>query len=224
MLHLDPERLAALADGDPTAEEAEHLAHCAGCRCEREAHRALVSMAADARAELSPPLTTWESIAGELREQQMLLPPLAHRRPMWMRALGQSAAAVLLVAGGVFAGRKSVGANSGMVALSADSIAKTFASAKDARLMLDRANRQYQLAAEYLSALDTTARGGSQPEMYRTRLAALDAVAGIARTAVNEAPQDPVINQYYLAAINARQVALQQLNGSLPSGQQLAGF
>ncbi|MDQ6831441.1 MAG: hypothetical protein M3081_21480 [Gemmatimonadota bacterium] len=224
MLHLDPERLAALADGDATAEEAEHLAQCAGCWREREAQRALVSLAADARAQLSPPLTTWESIAGELREQQMLLPPLARRRPMWVRALGQAAAAVVLVAGGVVAGRRSVDTSNMAAATSADSVASTFASAKDAKQVLERANRQYQLAAAFLSALDTTSRGASQPEMYRTRLAALDAVAGIARAAVNEAPQDPVINQYYLAAINARQVALQQLNGSLPSGQTLAGF
>ena len=44
-VHLDPERLAALADETPTPAEAEHLAGCLVCRREREAYVALVDLA-----------------------------------------------------------------------------------------------------------------------------------------------------------------------------------
>src|SRR6478672_7141308 len=47
--HLSSERLAELADGEPTVAEAEHLAACAICAAERSAHRRLLSMALDER-------------------------------------------------------------------------------------------------------------------------------------------------------------------------------
>src|SRR5687768_18037300 len=45
MLHLSPERLAALADDEPLAAEASHLASCARCSAERAAHRRLLTLA-----------------------------------------------------------------------------------------------------------------------------------------------------------------------------------
>ena len=42
MLHLDPERLAALAEDQPTHEEAAHLAACAACAREQAAYEELV--------------------------------------------------------------------------------------------------------------------------------------------------------------------------------------
>ena len=50
MLHLSSERLAELADGEPTVAEAEHLAACAICATERSAHRRLLSLAVDETA------------------------------------------------------------------------------------------------------------------------------------------------------------------------------
>ena len=55
----------------------------------------------------------------------------------------------------------------------------------------------------------------SDPELYRTRLAALDQMAGAAREAVYDAPHDPVINSYYINTLAAREVTLKQLNASL---------
>ena len=46
MLHLPAERLAALVDGDPTSEEADHLAVCAPCADEWRAYRTLGNLAA----------------------------------------------------------------------------------------------------------------------------------------------------------------------------------
>ena len=45
MLHVSAERLAALADGQPTHEEAAHLVACEDCAHERGAYRALIEMA-----------------------------------------------------------------------------------------------------------------------------------------------------------------------------------
>jgi len=57
MLHLSSERLAELADGEPTVAEAEHLAACAICATERSAHQRLLSMASDERDRTAEPLT-----------------------------------------------------------------------------------------------------------------------------------------------------------------------
>ena len=45
MSHLSIERLAALADEQPTADEQTHLAQCAQCMTEFNAHRSLLAMA-----------------------------------------------------------------------------------------------------------------------------------------------------------------------------------
>ncbi|MEP6692246.1 MAG: hypothetical protein ABJD07_13885 [Gemmatimonadaceae bacterium] len=239
--HLDPERLAALADGEPAADESAHLAQCAACARELSAHRALLSLAADARAVVSPPVTSWDSLAQRMNDEKVfdgVNGAIGHSHwPSRTRTLAQAAAAIVLVAGGVLAGRRSVhidgvatGASTAQrgdasfASLRGDTAVTVFKSPDEARKMLEAADRQYQVAAAYLATMDTATHGAPQPEIYRTRLAALDAVAGVARAAVNEAPQDPVINQYYLSAISARQVALRQLGNALPTGQQLTGF
>ena len=127
MLHLSPERLAALADSEPTALEADHLAVCATCARERAANRSLLVMARAEREQLGMPLTRWDSLAPELHREGLvaagalmsdapaaraLQPPGA--RPGGTRRLAgwlQAAAVVLLIAGGAVAGRVSAGAS-----------------------------------------------------------------------------------------------------------------
>jgi hypothetical protein len=141
MLHLSAERLAALADESPTAEERLHLAGCAVCCAEREAHRRVTDLAAATRFGAPAPITDWSSLSARLRDEGLMhatpgvaapgdvdvLPfvrpaaaaPRARRAvPAWaMRA----AAAVLLVAGGVIGGRMSAGAGSAPQLAAADS-------------------------------------------------------------------------------------------------------
>ncbi|NUQ13433.1 MAG: hypothetical protein HUU26_14065, partial [Gemmatimonadaceae bacterium] len=57
MQHLPIERLAELADGDPTTAERDHLAGCAMCAAERSAYQRVVAMAADERRRIAPPIT-----------------------------------------------------------------------------------------------------------------------------------------------------------------------
>ena len=49
-------------------------------------------------------------------------------------------------------------------------------------------------------------------------------MSGAALAAVNEAPHDPVINQYYLSTVSARQATLRQLDRALPSGVKLVSY
>ena len=44
------------------------------------------------------------------------------------------------------------------------------------------------------------------------------------RAALRDAPQDPVLNQYYLAAYTAREATLQQLMGTLPVNKTIERY
>ena len=132
MRHLPAERLAALADEVPSAEEREHLAACAACCRERDAYLRLRELASHESTRLAPALGDWGAIADGLRREGILAParltitdesPIAtsdapgddlarHRarrvaEAWWTRA----AAAVLLVVGGIVGGRVSAGAS-----------------------------------------------------------------------------------------------------------------
>jgi len=89
---------------------------------------------------------------------------------------------------------------------------------------LNRAGEEYQRASAYLSASSTEIPLPQSPSAYRTRLAALDNVMSDMRDALKEAPQDPVINQYYLATVGAREATLRQLGTTLPAGAKLNRF
>src|SRR5262245_10071603 len=72
MLHLSSERLAELADGEPTVAEAEHLAACAICATERSAHQRLLSLAGDERDRVAPRLTEWATLSQRLRALRII--------------------------------------------------------------------------------------------------------------------------------------------------------
>jgi hypothetical protein len=282
-LHLDPERLAALADEAPTPEEGAHLAHCLSCRRERDAFVALLALAqreGRAATELdgaADPLTSWGAIADALRADGMLAPaapsrtavalvrsdedvrvlplPVSPTRSGRMGRVLQGgllqggllrrvAAAALFVAGGMAAGRASVGApalpltepeavastgsmsfdeaeSAGSALLTAG--ASTFASVDQASAVLARAQRDYQRAAAFLAEHDSASAVGSS-EVLRARLAALDDMMPRVREALNEAPQDPVLNQVYLSTYDVRESTLRQLGRALPVGARVNGY
>ncbi|MDQ3698006.1 MAG: hypothetical protein M3373_08290 [Gemmatimonadota bacterium] len=255
MSHLDPERLAALADDYPTAAELAHLALCGECRGEREAYRELLALAVRERDSGERSLTTWQALATSLREQGLLAPtgsassdsgaetpqpatrnpqPATHR---WM----QAAAAVLLIGAGAMGGRLSVAAGPEDARLAgdgdpsaqlgelaaynpADTTGPRFGSVTEAQAALTRADREYRLAMTYLAANDTARIEFRSSDLYRARLAALDAMAGAARDGVDEFPHDPVLNQAYLQTLAVREATLRQLGSTLPAGVRLTQF
>lgn len=254
MSHLTAERLAALADGPPTAPEQTHLDACPACCREREAYRALLALASAERTRIGPPVSSWDAIAAGLRAEGGLRDSAAVASPLSLvtvptapatrpqrdthvvlhvpRWAMRAAAALLLVAGGVVAGRMSAGTGGtagGVGATSAPNpgvrnVSFGFRSRQEAEAAMQAAEQQYISAAEYLARGDSTlapAPEASAAEVYRTRLAAFDGVLAATQQALFAAPADPIINRNYLATIAARDFALKQLSLVAPAGVQI---
>jgi len=260
MSHLSSERLAELADGEPTVAEAEHLAACATCASERNAHRRLLTLAGDERGRLAPPLTNWASLSTRLREEGIIAtpatedgvvavadkhatvvaltpPPRRHHRA-WLAGFRVAAGLVVAATFGAL-GRISAGAD---VTPSASEIASTvnrvfgvdspimptggsaFASVEDALATLSDAQRDYDRAVAFIAAHDSTVQRPDADFVYRARLAALDEMAETSLQALSVAPTDPVLNQYYLSTLGAREVTLRQLGSVLTPGKRLSRF
>ncbi|HUQ81150.1 MAG TPA: hypothetical protein VM076_08435 [Gemmatimonadaceae bacterium] len=262
MLHLSSERLAELADGEPTIAEAEHLADCATCAAERSAHQRLLTLAGDERGRIAPPLTNWASLSARLREEEILasspvatsvdipattvLPfavqPRPHRR-VWLAGLRVAAGLVFAVGFGAL-GRMSANANAvpskqEMVALadrikgSAPSVIpslpgfgddNSFSTVTEALASLEDAQRQYDRAVAFIAVHDSTQHSPEAGDVFRARLAALDEMAETSRQALSVAPTDPVLNQYYISTLGAREVTLRQLGSVLTPGKRMARF
>lgn len=254
MLHLSSERLAELADSEPTLAEAEHLAACANCAAERSAHQRLVTLASDERDRLAPPLTNWASLSARLREEQIITSPVAtatdivpliqprpHRRTVL--AAMRVAAAVVFALGFGALGRMSANAPAvpsrdevrqmarELVRAKANEVmpqvftqSSPFENVEEALAALELAQRQYDRAVSFIAAHDSTPQSPEAGEVFRTRLAALDEMAETSRQALEEAPADPVLNQYYISTLGAREVTLRQLGSSLADGKRLSRF
>jgi len=260
MLHLSSERLAELADGEPTIAEAEHLAACAICATERSAHQRLLTLAGDERDRIAPPLTNWASLSARLRELEIIVTPsdatvdapmnvvpLVKPRPR-RRAL---LAGLRVAAGIVFAlgfgalGRMSANApatpSTGEMRAFAERLAGTgaavlptipglnddsspFGTVEDALASLEDAQRQYDRAVAFIAAHDSTQHSPEAGEVFRARLAALDEMAETSRQALSVAPADPVLNQYYMSTLGAREVTLRQLGSVLTPGKRITRF
>jgi hypothetical protein len=258
MSHLDPDRLAALADNEPTPPEVLHLRECAACAHEREAYRTLLLLAHEEGSLPAVPLSKWDAIAEALRAGGVPAPasaappaPAARaepsvvpiRRPRGLRLWMQVAAAIALVAGGAVGGAllgpkvvKGDPTDAGFAQgprierpdpsgtrLVGDTLAG-FRSIAEAQASLTRAEREYRQAMMFLAANDTAVREFRNADVYRARLAALDAMAGAAQQGVLELPHDPMINQYYMSTLAAREATLRQLSSTLPAGVRLTGF
>ncbi|MGQ0641238.1 MAG: hypothetical protein ACT4P6_10790 [Gemmatimonadaceae bacterium] len=233
MQHLPIERLAELGDVEPTRDEAAHLASCAQCARERAAYRQLAGLASGERSRIRPPLTDWSQLRSRLSEDGLLT---SESREWRVAALGstrkllQMAAAALLIVGGLFAGRLSAGMSYSQAlafkqqAPSPEAAAATdFSSTDEALEVLNRAYQQYSSAATYLAANDTVSSGQAF-ERFRSRLAFLDEVAQSTREALAEAPQDPLINQFYVSTLGARDATLQRMGQVVSFGNRLGRF
>ena len=197
-------------------------------------------MVAREREKNAIPLTDWDSLSARLRAEGLIKDSVVTR--FNARRLLQIAAGLALAVGGAAAGRASAGASliPGPAPIAsteaapqeapantslASSTSLQFKSPEEAWEVLNRAGEEYQRASMYLSANNTEVPMPSNPSQYRTRLAALDNVMTEIRDALKEAPQDPVINQYYLATVGAREATLRQLGTTLsPKGVSLNRF
>ena len=235
MSHLSIERLAALADESPTGIEQMHLDSCAECAREVDAHRSLLAMAEGERAAMGLPLSRWDALSVKLKEEGLIASPGRVRVGGGSRGVSNPylryAAALLLVAGGALLGRVSAGAplvpgsaaqpTASMPSL--DSVPTEFASVEQAKQLSNIYRIGYQRAVSYLAEKDTSMLGET-PAVMRARLSALDRVSRITREALNDAPFDPVINDFYLNSYGQREATLRALNTALPPNVRLNSF
>lgn len=243
MSHLSTDRLAAIADDNPTADEATHIAGCWDCRAELAAYRRLARLSAMAPLPTEP-LTAWSQLAPQLRAEGIIddgrrvgragegaragagVSSISRRGrfvPTW--AL-RAAAGIALVLGGALIGRSSAG----LAALpfgGGPQLADVpgFRSNEEAVRALTVAQQQYQSAAAFLAAQDTSSRFvGMNRDAYQVRLAALDEIAAATRTALYRTPQDPMLNQYYLTTLGAREATIRQIGATMTDTRRLERY
>ena len=191
----------------------------------------LDTLVAAERARDPLPLNDWRTIAARAREEGLIADAerggWSAARP-WM----QAAAAVLLLVGGIAIGRTTstlpvseslATATSAQPANQSFASGTSFASVDEATATLERALAEYKSASAFLAQANyPAATTTDSSRIYSTRLAALNEVGNAMESAIRTAPDDPVINQYYLATMGAK-VATQQLVAR-PVGLALRGF
>jgi hypothetical protein len=186
---------------------------------------------AEERSREQAPLNEWRTIAARARDEGLIRESQSSRRWASSQPWLQSAAAVLLLVGGIAIGRatialpsaiegSAVNATPSATAVSTASANgsssgsapgnSTFASVDEASAALNQAVDAYQRASEFLAVNNASMRSGDSLAMYSARVAALDKIENATVSALRTVPHDPVINQYYLATMGAR-VATQQL-------------
>jgi hypothetical protein len=184
---------------------------------------------AEERVRPQPPLNDWQTIAARARDEG-LIRETASRGWVSSQSWMQAAAAVLLLVGGIAIGRTTIGlpttsqntasvpgGNAVSAASTVDapqspsSATASFASTEEASATLDRAVEDYRRATEFLAANNSSGRSTDSTAMYSARLVALDKVFNATESALQAAPHDPVINQYYLATMGARAATRQMV-------------
>jgi hypothetical protein len=189
---------------------------------------------AQERSREQQPLNEWRTIAARAREEGLIRETESNRWWTSSQPWLQSAAAVLLLVGGIAIGRTTIAlpsavestASSPTPAIATNGTPSTasssgsafstsgnasFASVDEASAALSRAVKDYQRASEFLAVSNGSPGMRDSLAMYSARAAALDKIENATVVALQTAPHDPVINQYYLATMGARVATQQQL-------------
>lgn len=202
MQHLNLEDLARLVDEDPTPEESLHLSECSECSAELEEVRVQTASLAALPNYTAPP-GQWERLEQRLEREGILPTPIrAIRRPRFAPLLAIAASLLLFLSGGLV-GATMFGSND--AAELADAASPATVEQAEQRLV----------AAEdlYLEALTDYAQLTGYDESVDpvNRLAALEGIVLTTGVALEEAPADPVINGYHLAALGQREALLREI-------------
>jgi hypothetical protein len=224
MQHLTIETVARLVDEAPDSAEATHLEQCDDCRQLLEAMRADLAALADLPM-IEPPPTEWDELEGRLLEEGLI-----RRRPVapsrWSRGAVRAAASVAIFALGAFAGagwtRQPAGrlepispSFAGVETSATPSVAVPMVAVREPRSAEETLAFYRQAEAVWLDALDRAASlRVNDAENPVARLAALNAIAAITRSALAEAPADPVLNGYHLTALAQREATVRQMAAS----------
>jgi hypothetical protein len=233
MQHLTPERISALADSPATLAERSHLNECVVCVAELAAAQRLIQMALTDIPAIERPVTSWERLSPALASEGLISTPILSDAPDFgvvplrparasrYRWAMQAAAAAFLLLGGAIVGRASAALPLGGLA-NADSGQASdtnFQSTAEAMNVMQHASNDFQRAVAYLAVNDSnvTMRGRDAAELYSNRLDALDKTVAATRAALYRAPHDPVLNNYYMQSVGARDLTLRQLGQAVPA-------
>jgi hypothetical protein len=218
-MHLTPELLARLIDEPADETEAAHLAACARCAAELEEMRRMTSSLQTLPDPEMPELVR-RRIARAIEAEPI---PVPMERPVstvagragggWLRVAAGVAIFVLGGATGTFgiAPRLPAGAGPETTAgITEPDAAVNDDAANEAAATLARAE------SAYLEALSRYSRiryddDGSDP---LSRLVALEGIVLTTRSALREAPADPVINGYHLTALGQRDELLRRIEAA----------
>jgi hypothetical protein len=209
MGHLSAEDLARLVDEAPTAAEAGHLASCPECREEHEALSEQTSALASLQ-DAAPNAASWARLRARLRNEGLVRTPAATLPLGWLRhatTLRAAAAISLFVLGGATGALLQREAPLQPAAASPEVASLPVPTVRDAELALRAAE------ATYLAAMARYAQlSGVAPQTNpAARLAALEGIVLTTGAALSQAPADPVINGYHLAARAQRDAMLLQI-------------
>ncbi len=179
-------------------------------------------LVAKEREREHPPLNSWAQIAELAREEGLIR---GGTRSLWSagRPWMQAAAGIVILLGGVAIGR-TTGDHDASITRSAPATA-SISSVDEAWQRLNQASEEYQSAAAFLAAQN--ARGPAVDDsagIFKARLAALEELMKVTATARENAPQDPVLSQYYLSALGAREATAHQLGTVRPANLTRIGF
>ena len=205
MHHLNLETLARLVDESPDPAEASHLAECLVCREElhelRQQTRCLGEL-----PMLEPPAHTWHALEARLGAEGLVR---ASRAPWYaVPALRMAAGIALFVLGGV-TGAAFRGGEAPQMAVVQP--AAPTAQVPAAPISASRELRDAEAA--YRAALSRHAEmaGAQYSANPVARLATLETIVLTTEEALRQAPADPVINGYHLAAVSQRDATLRNL-------------
>ena len=200
MQHLNDEDLARLVEEPADEHEAAHLASCAACHAElqgmiaqRDALRRLPALPA--------PAGGWDALErrllaeGLMQEDAAVRPIRRFGSPAW-----RAAAALVLFAAGA-------GVGWGVRGDAAAPVAAAGAPATTEEAL--RLTEQAYLEALTRYAEESGLAASSDP---LNQLATLEGIVLTTRAALEQAPADPVINGYHLAALSQREALLRQID------------
>lgn len=223
--HLTTERISALLD-EPWLDKVgqEHLESCGDCQAEFE-RLSRMRMALSALSDEDAPLGQWTVIEAALDKAtsaaDTTIVPLHLRLGRRLLVPGplQAAAALVLFAGGVFAGLQITRAGSSNEAGNRSDLPGVVASSNENRAMLDGLTQLESLRSPLqqvgMGGEIEGARGGPDPFAATQRLARLEGFIRALRDQLDESPGDPLASAYLVELVEERDRLEEELQASV---------
>lgn len=219
MPHLSLEEIARLVEELPEPHEAAHLDTCDDCRDELDAMRA-DSAALASLPPIAPPAGEWPAIEARLAEEG-LIHPASRGAPgafSWRTGLLRAAAIAAVFLAGTLSGAAWFGSDRGgsVQTQAAAGMPNDGAliAAREPRSAEEAAQLAREIEALYFNTLVSVSEARPLHETRDdpvARLAALEGIMTLTGAALDQAPADPVLNGYHIAAMAQREATLKQI-------------